>query len=39
MPVSGFTGFNLRTVSYPSQYVLLINSKGNTLTAAVWSVR
>ncbi|HUI06904.1 MAG TPA: hypothetical protein VL486_07840 [Verrucomicrobiae bacterium] len=30
--VGGFMGFNLRTVPYPSQYLLMIDSKGNTLT-------
>jgi len=30
--VHGFIGFNLRTAPYPSQYLLLIDSKGNTLT-------
>jgi prepilin-type processing-associated H-X9-DG protein len=29
--IKGFTGFNLRTVPYPSQYLLMIDSKGNTL--------
>ena len=28
---NGFIGFNLRTPRYPSQYLLLIDSKGNTL--------
>ena len=30
-PGSGFWGFNLRTAPYPSQYLLMIDSKGNTL--------
>jgi prepilin-type processing-associated H-X9-DG protein/prepilin-type N-terminal cleavage/methylation domain-containing protein len=29
---NGFLGFNLRSVPFPSQYLLLIDSKGNTLT-------
>jgi prepilin-type processing-associated H-X9-DG protein len=28
---NGFIGFNMRTVPYPSQYLLMIDSKGNTL--------
>ncbi|HUI07586.1 MAG TPA: hypothetical protein VL486_11355 [Verrucomicrobiae bacterium] len=27
-----FIGFNIKTVPYPSQYLLIIDSKGNTLT-------
>jgi len=30
-PGSGFLGFNLRTPPYPAQYLLMIDSKGNTL--------
>ncbi|HUI07582.1 MAG TPA: type II secretion system protein [Verrucomicrobiae bacterium] len=31
-PGDGFWGFNLRSVPYPSQYLLMIDSRGNTLT-------